>query len=334
MQKTNALKKILLIRFSSIGDIVLTTPVVRCIKSQKKVLLHVLTKNSYKGIYEANPNIDKVHSFNRSVNECIHELITEKFDVIIDLQKNIRSRKIKSRLKVTSYSFPKVNIEKWMLVNLNINRLPDIHIVNRYFEAVKSIGIINDGKGLEYYIPVNDEVNINEISPQLSNGYVGFVIGGQHNTKILPPEKCSKIISEINLPVVLLGGKEDKGRGDEIIQFADSSNIINLCGVYNLNQSSSIVKQANVIVTNDTGLMHIAAAFRKHIVSIWGNTVPEFGMYPYLPDNTENFIISEVYGLKCRPCSKIGYNRCPKKHFKCMLDQDTERIINFVNSVK
>ncbi len=114
---------------------------------------------------------------------------------------------------------------------------------------------------------------------------------------------------------MLLGGKEDSQAADEIEKVLGDK-IINACGKYNLNQSASLVQQAEYIITHDTGLMHIASALKKKVISIWGNTVPEFGMYPYLTE----FKIIENKELSCRPCSKIGYNKCPKGHFKCMND--------------
>ena len=324
------MKKILLIRFSSIGDIVLTSPIVRAIKQQADYRLHVLTKKQYSGIYLANPHVDKVHSFGKYITECLTDLKNEKFDVIIDLQKNLRSYQLKRELKVKSFSFPKVNLEKWLLVNFKINKLPDEHIVDRYYKAVKPLGITNDGQGLEYYIPGDDEVAPENIDSRLELGFTGFAIGGQHQTKILPPEKAALVISKIDNPVVLLGGPDDKKRGEEIIKLTPGSNIINTCGELNINQSASLIRSSEVVITNDTGLMHIAAAFNKPIISIWGNTIPAFGMYPYMPENTNNYFISEVKDLKCRPCSKLGYQKCPKKHFKCMMDQDVDAIVEAV----
>ncbi len=326
------LKKILLIRTSSIGDIVLTTPVIRAIKKQKNWELHALTKKQYANIYEENPNIDAVHSFKKNISECLSNLKNENFDLIIDLHNNMRSLKVKRQLNVISYSFPKVNIAKWLLVNFKINKLPNIHIVDRYFKAVEPLGITNDGVGLEYYIPDNDIVIPETIDTKLKKGYIGFVIGGQHETKILPSVKAADIISKINKPVVLLGGADDNKRAKEIIELSPKSTVINTCGKLNINQSASLVKQADIIITNDTGLMHIAAAFNKPIISIWGNTVPDFGMYPYLPGNEKNYVIAEVENLTCRPCSKIGFKSCPKKHFNCMMKQDIDYIIEVVNN--
>lgn len=326
------MKKILLIRFSSIGDIVLTSPVIRAIVRQTDCELHVITKKQYEGLYKANPNIAKVHSINKNITECLTDLKNEKFDVIIDLQKNLRSSQLKRELKVKSYSFPKLNIEKWLLVNFKINKLPNIHIVDRYFKAVEALGIVNDNIGLEYYIPADDEVAPENIDSRLRDRYISFVIGGQHSTKILPPEKVALIISKIDMPVVLLGGSDDKKRGEEISSLAPNSDIIDMCGELNINQSASLVRSSEVVLTNDTGLMHIGAAFNKPIISIWGNTIPEFGMSPYMPENKSNYFISEVEGLRCRPCSKLGYNKCPKNHFKCMMDQDVDVIVEAVNN--
>ncbi len=326
------MKKILLIRFSSIGDIVLTTPVIRALKKQLKCELHALTKKQNENLFINNPYIDKVFTFQNSEKEVIPSLKNEEYDFIADLQKNIRSARVRKALNKPFGTFPKLNIEKWLLVNFKINKLPDVHIVDRYFEAVKSLNVNNDFEGLDYFIPKKDEVKPETIDKSLSEGYIAFVIGGQHYTKILPPEKISEIINNIEFPAVLLGGKEDFERGEDVKKLTPGKKVINTCGKYNLNQSASLVEQSKLVISNDTGLMHIAAAFKKPVISIWGNTVPEFGMYPYLPGEEEKVFISEVKGLKCRPCSKIGHKRCPKKHFKCMMNQDTGKIVEVVNN--
>jgi len=78
-------------------------------------------------------------------------------------------------------------------------------------------------------------------------------------------------------------------------------------------------------------LMHIAAAFRKITISLWGNTIPGFGMFPYIPEAKQKSKILEVQGLSCRPCSKIGYAKCPKKHFNCMNKIDEEKLVEEIN---
>ncbi len=313
--------KILILRFSSIGDIILTSPVVRCLKQQlKNSEIHFLTKKSFVSVVQNNPNIDKVFSFEKDVDEILPELKKENYNWVIDLHHNLRSMQMKRALDKPSKSFNKLNIEKWLLVNLKINRLPNKHIVERYFETVAHIGVKNDLKGLNFFIDVKDEIDISSLPKEFSTGYIALVIGAKHNTKKLPTEKIISICKKINRPIVLIGGKEDMETGEKIT--SQISNIFNACGKYNLQQSASLIKQAEKVITHDTGMMHIAAAFQKNIISIWGNTVPEFGMYPYMPGNELNSQIVEVENLSCRPCSKIGFEKCPKGHFKCMNEID------------
>ncbi len=311
--------KILIVRFSSIGDIVLTTPVIRCIKQQLQgVEVHFLTKHKFASVIENNPNIDKLHTTNKSLADIIPQLKKENFDYVIDLHHNIRTLKLKSALGKRSFSFNKLNWEKFLIVNFKINKLPKKHIVDRYFETVSSLGVVNDNKGLDYFISEKDNIIIAESLPaNFQNGYHVLVVGGSYYTKQIPANKLKEICGKSSRPLVLLGGKEDSVIAEQVYQFFKETTI-NLCGKLNLNQSASVIQQAEKVITSDTGLMHIAAAYKKNIISVWGNTIPEFGMSPYLPG--ENSEIWEVKNLLCRPCSKLGYRKCPKGHFKCMND--------------
>ncbi|HEX8334471.1 MAG TPA: glycosyltransferase family 9 protein [Segetibacter sp.] len=325
--------KILIIRFSSIGDIVLTSPVIRCIKQQlPDVEVHFLVKYSFRSIIESNPYIDKVHLFNENLPQVINELRKENFSYIIDLHHNVRTLRVKRALKgVKAYSFNKLNIQKWLLTVLKISHMPDIHIVDRYMKTVEKLGVKNDGKGLEYFIPDKDCVRDHDIPAAQSLGYIGIVIGAAHNTKKLPVHKLQELCHGIDHPIILLGGEEDRENG-EAIASADPIKIYNSCGKFNLNESADLVRKAKLIITHDTGLMHIAAAFKKPIISVWGNTVPAFGMTPYYGNTLQANQIMEVKRLSCRPCSKIGYNKCPLGHFKCMEQQDISQIIRLVEN--
>ncbi len=324
--------KLLVIRFSSIGDIVLTSPVLRCLDEQlKDISIHYVTKKKFAVIVESNPHIDKVWTFEKSLSEVLPQLKEEKFTHIIDLHKNLRSNRVLLSLQKPHTSFNKLNLKKWLLVQFKIKMLPKKHIVERYLEAAYPLGITNDGKGLDFFIPEDENLDINVELPKIDDGYVAIVIGGNHNTKILPADRVAELSKLINLPTVLLGGKEDRERG-EVISKLTGGKALNLCGNYNIMQSASLVKQSVAVISNDTGLMHIAAAFEKPIASIWGNTVPEFGMYPYLKNSTPS-LIAEVQNLKCRPCSKIGYKECPLKHFNCMKRQNISEIADFINGV-
>lgn len=315
--------KFLIIRFSSIGDIVLTTPVIRCLKNQvANAEVHYLTKPGFASILQHNPYIDQLHLLDKPILEKTLELKQQGFDYIIDLHNNLRTRIFKSVLDVPSFSFDKLNIEKSILVNFKLNNLPDVHIVDRYLETLSSFDVVNDGSGLDYFLPKDFSFNPSITLPQ---HFIAFAIGAQHATKRLPNEKIIEICRQINQPIVLLGGKEDAANG-ETITSQSGSHVINLCGKLSLHESAYAVSICDTVITHDTGLMHIAAAFKKPVVSVWGNTVPEFGMTAYYGKMEVRSWRMEVRNLNCRPCSKIGFTECPQKHFNCMKLQDTTAI--------
>jgi ADP-heptose:LPS heptosyltransferase len=319
--------KLLVIRFSSIGDIVLTTPILRALKNQiQDVEIHYLTKKSFTGLLDQNPFIDQLITIDQHIDEVVPRLKNENYDYIIDLHKNARTLSLRKKLGKKALTFPKLNLEKWLLVNFKWNKMPKIHIVDRYFEAVKSLGVKNEQHLCDFYIAPKDEIDIHSAFGFETGNYISFAIGAQFATKRLPVPKIVEILSLIDAPIVLVGGPTDRENAQEIINSLPERKIISACGAYNIGQSASIVKQSTVLLTHDTGLMHIATCFKVPIVSVWGNTVPDLGMFPYYPQNPELFSIHEVKDLKCRPCSKIGFKECPKKHFNCMQLQQSDKI--------
>lgn len=325
--------KFLVIRFSSIGDIVLTTPVVRCLKKQvPDAEVHFLTKQSFYGILANNPYIDKIHVLADSFELMLHELKTEEYDCIIDLHHNLRTLRIKRFLKnVKAFSFNKLNVEKFILTNLKINMLPARHIVDRNLETLRSFGVIDDGQGLDYFIPERDVVDNKDLPTSHLHGYIAVVIGAALATKKMPVHKLKELCAAIEHPLILLGGKEDYEEGKAIAS-VDEVKIYNACGKFNLNESADLVRRSKLVITHDTGLMHIAAALQKPIVSIWGNTVPAFGMYPFYGNYSKQHCdVVEVNKLWCRPCSKIGYKKCPRGHFRCMENIVVNDIVNLVH---
>jgi ADP-heptose:LPS heptosyltransferase len=322
--------KFLIIRFSSIGDIVLTTPVIRCLRKKfPEAVIHYLTRQSFKNILANNPYIDEIHTLDDSFELMLHELKTEEYDYIIDLHHNLRTLRVKRFLKeVKSFSFNKLNVEKYLLTSIKINILPKKHIVDRYLATVASLGVTNDGEGLDYFVPDGDIVSNKDIPTSHLHGYIAIVIGAALNTKKFPIHKLKELCGSIDHPVILLGGKEDQAAGQSIAAI-DPIKIYNACGKFNLNESADLVRRSKLVITNDTGLMHIAAAFQKPIISLWGNTVPSFGMYPYYGRHSkQHHDIIEINKLWCRPCSKIGYDKCPLKHFKCMEKIAVNDIVN------
>ena len=321
--------RFLIVRFSSIGDIVLTTPVIRGLKQQVEgAEVHFVTKKVYYDVIKHNPYIDKIHLFDREFTTLIEDLRNEYFDYVIDLHHNLRTYRLKNKLGAMAFSFDKINWPKFVIVNFNKNILPKVHIVDRYMDTVKVFDVNDDKQGLDYFISDEDKIDLSKYGLK-ANDYTALVIGATHATKRLPNEKLISIIKQIKGSIVLLGGKTDSENAKAICTEINSERVIDTCGLLKLNESAYIVQQARVVVSHDTGLMHIAAAYKKKIVSVWGNTIPEFGMYPYFPDEASAII--EVKDLKCRPCTKIGFSGCPKKHFKCMNNIDEAKIAELCN---
>ncbi|MFO7863195.1 MAG: glycosyltransferase family 9 protein [Salinivirgaceae bacterium] len=322
--------KFLIVRFSSIGDIVLTTPVVRTLKQQvEHSEIHFVTKAQYKPLLEHNPYIDQLHIFDGSFKNLAQSLSNIDFDYIIDLHKNLRSLRVKRLLKRVSFSFDKLNFQKWLYVTFKWNKLPDVHIVDRYMATTKPFDVKNDGKGLDYFF--SPQCVIPESFKSFKEDYLGVVLGANHATKQIPENLMVNIIEQVNKPVVLLGGAKEV---EHAARLESKLNVktLNTCGNTTFDDSAYLLSRANVVLTPDTGMMHIAAALNKPIVSMWGNTVPRFGMYPYMKDGGAPSFIAEVEQLKCRPCSKIGYAKCPKNHFNCMMKQDVNQIVKNILS--
>ena len=237
--------KVLVVRFSSIGDIVLTTPVLRGLKEQiENVEIHYLTKKQFVSILKDNPRIDKIYSMDKHIDEIVPDLKNENYDFIIDLHNNLRTKSLKSKLRKPSKSFNKLNWKKWLLVKLKINRLPKIHIVERYFETVSSLNVKNDQLPCEYFIAENDEVDVLNKLNVKPNEFIAIAIGAQFKTKKMPKELLVKIISKLDVPGVLMGGEMDADFANELIETMPNSVIKNACGGFSLSESASIVKQS------------------------------------------------------------------------------------------
>ena len=307
--------KILVLQFASIGDVVLTTPVLRCLKRQMpNAVLYYGTKRVYQPIIDANPYITRAYYQDGSVYKLIRQLQAESFDYVIDLQNTFTTGLIKAVLGSRSYSVDKQNLRQWAYIRWKLNAMTDQHIVDRFMATVAPLGIENDGRGLDYFIPYRDEVETDWLPETHQQNFVAYAIGGRSLTRRLPVLRMIELCLKINYPIVLLGDKNDRKTGDEIVRAVGERHIYNACGHYNINQSASLLRRARVVFSHDTGLMHIAAAFHRKIYSIWGSTTPQFGFYPYKTPHVR----LETPGLGCRPCSVTQTGSCPMNHFKCM----------------
>lgn len=323
--------KILVIRFSSIGDIVLTTPVIRALKTQfsgGEVELHFLTKTVNRDILAANPYIDQLHTIDRKIAEVSARLKRERFTYVIDLHRNLRSFQIKRLLGRPCHSVDKLDLRRLLYIYFKINLMPSKHIVDRYMEVVRPLGVTNDMRGLDYFLRPQDMVDPAALPVTHRQGYIAIVIGGKHAGKLYPLPLLVQLCKQLTLPVILLGGAGDQQRGDRIVE-QTGSQVFNACGKFSLNESATLVRDAQCVISNDTGLMHIASAFHKKIISLWGATVPQFGMYPYLPGPGSHML--EAVSAD-RPYSKHGGKALFKAPYNCWTGLEPEKIVQAVHS--
>ncbi len=305
-------KRILIIRLSSLGDVLLTTPVIRAIKKLfPDAAIDFLVREEYADAIKFNPYINVVHALSRSEKSkfLIKVLKGNKYNFIVDLQNNVRSRLLIGSLGLTTYFFKKPNWDKYLLVRFKINRYKEIKsITEMYCESIPGLKL--DKLGLELHTPLN----ISTCLP-LKNNYIGLCPGSKHFTKRWPSAYFIDLGNELlnkGYEILVFGGRDDK----EICALVTSqiNGSINLCNDNDLLKTATEIRNCKLVVCNDSGLMHVAASVGVPVITIFGSSVREFGFSPYGVPN----LILENKSLSCRPCSHIGRSNCPKKHFKCM----------------
>lgn len=319
-----------MIRFSSIGDIVLASPVFRCTKTQlKDAEIHLVTKKKFAEVTATNPYIDRFFYYDDDLPSLIETLKNENYDYVIDLHNNIRSNQIKRALNKKSFTINKLNLQKFILTKLKVDLMPGRHITTRSLDTVKPLGVKDDNLGLDFFIPKQSGINENDLPHGHLAGYIAIVIAANHFTKKMPVHKLQELCQKIPFPIVLVGGETEKNAGDEIAS-VDDIKIYNACGKFNLYESADIVGKARMVISHDTGLQYIACALNKPLLAIWGGTSPLLDVEPYYAKNLMRHdppIFQNIFlNLWCQPCSKYGLPRCPLGHFNCMEKQNTDYI--------
>ncbi|MEC8739288.1 MAG: glycosyltransferase family 9 protein [Bacteroidota bacterium] len=320
--------KIAIFRFSSIGDILLTTPVVRCLHLQLNAEIHYFTKAAFVSLLDTNPHIHKIHIFH-SIKTARETFFDNSFDMVVDLHKNLRSRFVTLGFYKKIISYQKKNFAKWLLVNTKIDLLPNIGLVDRYFKQLEKINVLYDGKGLDVFL--TDTAITEE-----TKDYIALSLGGTYYTKKIPAEKWKILIDQVNRPIVLLGGSNEIKLAENLCQIFPKKDLRNMVGKSSLVESCILIKKARLLITGDTGMMHVAAATETPTFSIWGSTVPKFGFSPFFKDQSKakkQSIIFETKSLGCRPCSKLGHYKCPKEHFHCMNQINYSNIAQQANAI-
>jgi len=311
--------KVLIIRLSSIGDVILTTPIVRCLKHSISVEIDFLTNEVNLPILKRNPYISTI-----IFPDQLGPQDLKQYDYIIDLNNSRKSRKIYNRSYDTLIKTDKMPIRKWLMLFLKINLLNKSHTVDRHFDSVKSLSINNDGAGLDLFI--DDHTNVPVPAP-FSN-YIVINAGGSKITKRIPKKLIEDVINMSERKYILIGGADVS----TVYGGFNHPNCINLVNQLSLEQSFKIIKHCKLLITGDTAMMHAAAALQKPQIVIWGSTSDDFGFYPYYGSKYADQSDHIIQGISCQPCSKMGKDACPKGHMNCLTKIEAKEVLLKIDS--
>lgn len=336
-----ALRHVLIIRLSSLGDIVLTTPILRTLHRKYPYLkIDYLIKEQFQDLIAAHPAVNRVRTIGKnSTFANLLELRKEiqysgEYDAIIDLHDNLRSQVLTFRSNIPYVRYDKQRFYRWLYVYWKI-RTPAVekYVTDRYFEAVAPFNIRDDGKGLDFYFPGDFTFSDGDLKEQVTNFHqsahpVTVAPGAAWATKEWLPERFAsavdRLIREEEATVALLGGPAETELGYQITEAIEKRRrVLNFIGKTSLLESAKIIEGADLHLANDSGLTHIATAFKKKVIVILGSTAMPIVFYPKY---TEYEIVSDT-DLRCRPCTHMGRKRCPLGHFRCMKNLQVEHVM-------
>lgn len=329
--------KILVIRFSSAGDIILTSPFLRALRRRyPEARVDFAIKEEFAPLVEHSPHVDRLIRLPagaglRVLMRLKSTLIAEiggEYDIVFDLHDSLRSRHLRFGLGRQVSVVRKPTLAKWLLVRRKIDRLqPIVPIALRYLETGRSFGIEDDGDGLELHVGGT----LAPITSSPGRPTIGIAPGARHYTKRWPAERfralAESLVATTNARVVLFGAEGDRGLCADIARGLPDS--VNLAGRSTLLEAAAACDVCDVIVTNDSAMSHVAAARRRPVVAIFGSTVRQFGFAPFRTPS----VVVENEGLYCRPCTSIGRESCPETHFRCMLELDVDRVAHAVREI-
>jgi heptosyltransferase-2 len=338
---------ILIIRLSSIGDITLTSHIPRLIREKfPDAQIDYLTFNKFAELIMFNPRINNLFTIDKEdIKNGNYKISNQEnkilpylpsYDIIIDFQNNKYSHKISSHFNLTHnselFTFQKNRLHKISLVYLKKALLTNFSIPQEYLKTISTLELDNDELGLEVwfegetdYTPFSRKNDLKKISK------ICIAPGAAHKTKQWLPERFSQLIKIIkdryHCDINLLGGKNELELGNQIQQNSGVA-LNNFIGKLSLLETAKIIDESDLLICNDTGLMHIAAARKVPIVAIFGSSVKELGFIPY---KTAFQIVEKE--LWCRPCSHVGRSFCPIGTFKCMNKIEVSDILKSIGKL-
>lgn len=322
--------KILIIRMSSIGDVILTTPVLKAFKEKyPDSKIDFLVLDQFKDAISELEYIDNIILFNKKKNDGLKNILKfaenlkrNNYDYVFDLHSKFRSKVIAKKLGVKTYTYRKRVWWKSLLVKLRLIKYQvDDTIVKNYFGAFKEFDLDYRGEDLDFGFSKADSKKL--------DSYIGLPVmapRASKNTKEWTAEGFGNLarllFQKYGVKTILIGGKNDIPRCEEIDRISGNNCII-LAGKLSLKESGALLSRAKFLVTNDSGPFHIARGVKCKTFVIFGPTSP--GMFEFGKDDTLIYA-----GVECSPCSLHGDKECPKKHFKCMRDIKAEDVLEII----
>ena len=315
--------KILILRLSSMGDVLLATPVLDVLKNEfSQAEIDWVINKKFEETLSTNPLIRRLLVFKdrKGLKNIRKEIKRTNYDLILDLHKNSYTRYLARGLK-NVFTYKKRIFDRFMLVHFKRSYKEIMPVTQMYFKALEKAQIITPGNfRLRFGLDKDIEVRtVGKYNLHNSN-YVVIIPGASYSTKMWPKEYFRQLAERIigekskNRNVILIGKGAAEAKISKFVSSVQGGKILDLTDRLTLQETASVIKFADAVVTNDNGPMHLAECFGKKIVAIFGPTTEEFGFFPY----STNYRVVENRSLKCRPCTHFGRKKCPKKHFKCM----------------
>lgn len=317
--------KILIIQTAFLGDVILSTPLIRALKKIfPDSLIDILTIPGTSIVFRDNPHVNSTLHFNKkkfinkifSFIDLIFTIRKEQYDLALSIQSSFTSSLLMRLGNIPA----RVGFARQKLLTDPVSHKKGLHIRERYLKLMKPFTDKDFDKQTEIFWSINEGGKAKQIIKEINKDgkfIVGIAPGSVWKTKRWPKEYfvyLLKILKKEKVRVVLIGGPDDNLLCDDIIKKSES-NTINLAGSLTILESAALIEKLDLVVSNDSAPLHIANAVKTDVIAFFGPTVRRFGCYPY----RENDTMLEV-DLPCRPCGKHGGNKCPEKHFKCMKD--------------
>ncbi len=346
---TSSLNRALIIRFSSVGDIVLSSLLVRALRSRfPSSQIDFVVKEEFADLVRYNPYINTVIAFPRGggfadLRRLRRRIVRTGYDAMFDIHDSLRSRYLCAGA-ANVHRVNKRKLARFLLVKFKINvygrcsGAPSVAL--RYLETARSFGVEDDGKGLDLFVDEKDAMNVGRVlAAQFppAERFIGICPSANHANKMWPAERFAEVGSELGKtyrrPVLLFGSDRERARCEAITARMETASpdvrVVNLAGRLSLAETAIAMERCLIVVTNDSGLMHMAAARKRPVVAIFGPTVRELGFFPW---GTRSIVLERA-GLPCRPCTHIGLPACPKKHFKCMNEITAREVLGAAHTL-